>query len=151
MPDWLTESELKRRFGAQRIDRLADRDGDGRPDEDAISDAIDDAEAEVLGTLRRRYSADDLPDALSNDRVVACCADLAYWNLCKYHEVVAEAARTVRDEARGMLKRIASGLESLGLADAPSSDNGQVAVLSTAVRDEDSITPPMTLEALEDW
>lgn len=102
--------DLNDRFGEREIVQLADRDGDGEPDEDVISDALADADALIDSYLEKRYTLplDPVPATMLR---VACV--LARYFL--YKDAPSDKVRTDYEDAIAWLKDVAKGIVQLGV------------------------------------
>lgn len=106
--DYCTIADLIARYGNDEILAIADRDGDGTPDEPVITAACEDAAAEIDGRLAGRYRVPfERPPAVI--RMLAC--DLARFRLLagRPHEQAIER----RKDAIALLDAMASGAVSL--------------------------------------
>lgn len=149
-PRWLTEAELRARYGAARVDRKADRDGDGTADAGVVEGAIQDAEDLTESFVRVRFAPGELPTTPSAaSRVLKqIVAGFAWWNLHALDDVKSDDVRDAYAHAERQAKAIASGPASLLLAGAPAVDRARPSILATARNVDRGVLTP---EALEDW
>lgn len=91
---------------------VADRDGDGVPDETAITRALKLASGEIDSFLGVRFS---LPLPETPDLLVQFCVDIAIYRLASSRDVLSDEHRTRYDDAIKHLKEIARGTATLNL------------------------------------
>lgn len=109
---YCTRQNMIDRYGELEILQLTDRDDTGIIDDQVLTQAIDDASAEIDGYLGGRYQLPlaNVPSVLEH---LAC-------NIARYHlwaDGASEAVKQRRDEAVKFLTAIAAGRVSLGLSD----------------------------------
>ncbi|SEQ59752.1 Mu-like prophage protein gp36 [Loktanella sp. DSM 29012] len=92
---------------------VADRDGDGVPDDAAITRALRSASAEINGYVGVRY---DLPLADPHDILTQYCVDIALYRLAGSSSTMTEELRQRYEDAMAALKRIAKGEMRLTIA-----------------------------------
>ena len=69
---------------------MADRDGDGVPDEGAVTAALDSASAEIDGYIAVRYT---LPLASPPPNLTQPCVDIALYRLASSRDVLTDEHR----------------------------------------------------------
>lgn len=113
---YAVQADLVERFGEAELVRLTDRatPPTGQIDAAVVSRAIADAEAEINGYLAARYT---LPLASTPEILKRLSCDLARYLL--YDDVAPDQIRDRYKDAVALLKGIADGKVSLGLATAP--------------------------------
>jgi len=148
-PRWLTEAEMKARYGAERVNALADVDGDGVPDAGVVEGAILDAEGRAESRLLARYAPDDLPTTTANASVTLkrIVSGLAWWYLHQRFDVLGDDVRAAYDGALSELADVVRGGASLVLADSPAIDLSAPVVRKSTKEAKGTFT----LEAMEDW
>lgn len=119
---YATQSDMERRFGADEVLQLADRDGDSVHDAGVIDGALNDASAEIDAYLAGRYA---LPLASTPPLITRIACDIARYRLWDDH--ASEEVRRRYEDARRLLGEIAAGRVTLGLPDAPAVAPGGVA------------------------
>lgn len=95
---------------------VADRDGDGVPDDAAITRALRSASAEVDGYVGVRY---DLPLADAHDILTQICVDIALYRLAGSSSTMTEELRLRYEDAMATLKRISKGEMRLNIVAPP--------------------------------
>lgn len=138
MSRWLTEDELRLTFGAARVDRLADRDGDGNPDTGVVAAAISSAESRAESRLRIRFLSGDLPSAptTTSEALKRVVARLAFYELHQEHDLIGDAVRALCADALSELSDLARGQASALLAGEPQVDVVIPQILTTRTRCE---------------
>lgn len=149
---WLTEAELKSRFGEKRIDELSDRGFDGNEDADALADAIARAESRIESKLRNRYAAAELPtdDSDASDALKDVVGSIAYYYLHDHFDNKPQSVTDILTDALSRLNDLARGGASLLLANAPAVDRSR-SVIRTSKRSATLTDQPITLARLELW
>jgi phage gp36-like protein len=109
---YATEADIIDLYGAELLDTLADKSGDGVRDAAAIARALDDARSLIDGYLSQRYTL-PLPAVPAFLRTV--CIDVALYRLASNPALLSEDARRRYDDALRFLRDIAAGRASLGL------------------------------------
>lgn len=124
---YATLVDMVARFGERDLELLADR-GDENPNPDAIiTQALDDATAEINGYLAGRYQ---LPLHTTPDALVRYCCDMARYHLSD--DRAPEQIQKRYDAAIAFLTKVGKGQLSLGLADdKPTEQHGTVAVIQS--------------------
>ena len=110
---YATQQDLYERFGDAEMSALADRDGDGLPDNSTIDQALADASAEMDGYFRA--AGYDVPLASIPSVTSRICCNLARYNL--YSDTVPERVQKLHDDAVAWLKAVSAGTVSIGVAD----------------------------------
>lgn len=111
--DYATRSDLEKQLAPAEVVQLADDDGDGVADAGVIERALADAEAEINAYLGTRYR---LPLATVPELIRRLTVDLALWHLYRRRDLATEARSKQHDDAVALLKRLADGTVTLGLA-----------------------------------
>jgi len=107
---YATQANIIDRYGENALYAVADRDGDGALDDEAIGRALDDATAEIDSYLAARYP---LPLTVAPKIIVILCVDIALYRLSPDHGT--EERRKRYEDAVRMLKLISEGKMSLGI------------------------------------
>jgi len=118
---YAVQADIDNRYGGELLLTIADRDGDGVVDADAVALALSDADQLVDAHLVERYQ---LPLATVPDLLVAIAVDVAVYKLAS---LPTEEQRKRYDDALKLLKSIATGVLQLGLPTPPAT-TGQQAV-----------------------
>jgi phage gp36-like protein len=123
---YAVQADIEQRYGENFLWTVADRDGDGVLDSDAISRALEDGAAEIDVYLNGRYS---LPLATVPRTLVLCCVDITAYNLAT-GTALSDEIKERYNRAIGLLKRISDGKADLGLPEpqkpAPAGGGGSV-------------------------
>ena len=112
MPYATTEQVIER-YGADQILLLTDRDGGDAIDTGAVERALEDASAEVDAYLAAKHQ---LPLSETPAVLTRLAADIAVYRLAVTADRRTEEHRVRYEDAAALLKRIAKGEASLGLA-----------------------------------
>jgi phage gp36-like protein len=133
---YATEANIIDLYGAELLDMLADKSGDGVRDAAAIARALDDAASLIDGYLSQRYTL-PLPAVPAFLRTM--CIDITLYRLASNPALLSEDARRRYDDALRFLRDIAAGRASLGLpagADGAASEaaGAQVVIIESAGR-----------------
>lgn len=102
---YATRTDIEDLYGAAAL-YVADRDGDGVPEDAAIDRALDDASAEIDAYLRVLY---DTPVAPVPQLLVQLTCDVALYRLAQTGDVRTEEHRTRYEDALKTLARLAEG------------------------------------------
>ena len=102
---YATRIDIEDLYGAAAL-YVADRDGDGVPEDAAIARALDDASAEMDAYLRVLY---DTPVAPVPQLLVQLACDIALYRLAQTGDVRTEEHRARYDDAQKTLARLAKG------------------------------------------
>ena len=89
---------------------VADRDGDGVPDADAVTRALTGASGEIDSFVGVRYP---LPLTRESDLLVQFCVDIALYRLASSRDVLTEEHRRRYEDTLKHLEKIARGTASL--------------------------------------
>lgn len=130
---WLTEAELRTRWGA-RVDELGDRNSDGTAESADVEAAIEVAEGRVKSDLLVRFQPDDLPTTTGTasaalKRVVG---GLSIWFLAERFPIKGQDVYDARSMAEKELAALKNGNLSLLLSGNPTTDLGGEQVLTAA-------------------
>lgn len=109
---YCTKEDMIDRFGEEELVQLTDRSGAGVIDDTVLERAISDASAEIDAYLAGRYS---LPLAAAPPVLCRMCANMARHAL--YKDAAPEAVASANDGAVRVLRDIARGAVSLGVAE----------------------------------
>ena len=102
---YATRTDIEDLYGAAAL-YVADRDGDGVPEDAAIDRALDDASSEIDAYLRVLY---DTPVSPVPQLLVQLACDVALYRLAQTGDVRTEEHRTRYDDALRTLARLAKG------------------------------------------
>ena len=91
---------------------VADRDGDGVPDAEAITRALVSASGEIDSFLNVRYQ---VPIETPSDLLMQFCVDIALYRLALGRDVLTEEHRKRYEDAHAHLKLISTGKAALVL------------------------------------
>ena len=119
---YAAQSDIDNRYGASLLLVIADRDGDGVVDSDAVMLALADADDTINAYLAERYQ---LPLLTVPPVLLKCACDIAIYNLAA---LPTDEMRARFDDAIKALKNISTGAMKLGVAPAPTT-SGQSATL----------------------
>lgn len=113
---YATQSDIVELYGINAL-VVADRDGDGEPDSDAVARALALSSGEMDTYIGRRYS---LPLPLltlsSAAHLTQLCVDIAVYRLALSQDVATTEHRVRYDDAISVLTKVADGRVSLTLA-----------------------------------
>jgi phage gp36-like protein len=135
----LTETELRSRFGSDRIDQLADRDRDGQPDTGVVEGCILRAEGRCYSRLLgARYQADDLPTdpGAATEALKRVVGGLALWYLAEGLDLVSPQLDRICRDALAELDDLARGGASLVLTSTNTRDTARPEILTTRTTDD---------------
>jgi len=113
---YATQQNIIDRYSKDLLLLIADRDGDGIADSEVVDPAINDASAEIDTYVAKRYAlpmATPLPEVLTR-----LCVDIVVYRLADGADVGTEEKRVRYDDARSLLRLIAKGEVTLGVAEA---------------------------------
>jgi phage gp36-like protein len=134
MSRYIDQAYLETRWGAARVERLAtEAVSDGGAADDAIAQAIEDAESIATSYLLPRFGASELPTETSATpaSLKQNVADMAMYQLARHHDQVGDDLVRARDAALSWLRSVSRGHADLGLAGAPRVDSSRGDVLTT--------------------
>lgn len=136
MPVWLTEAELRARWG-DRVDEYGDRNSDGTAETADVELAIETAEGRVASDLYGRFQPGDLPTSTgaASAALKRVVGGLAIWFLCENKPIKGQDVYDARSMAEKELAALKNGNLSLLLAGNPKIDLGGEQVLTTAGAD----------------
>jgi phage gp36-like protein len=109
---YASETDIIALYGAELLDMLADKTGDGVRDAAAVARALDDAGSLIDGYLSQRYT---LPLAVVPALLKTLCIDIALYRLASNPALLSDDARRRYDDAVKFLRDIGAGKASLGL------------------------------------
>jgi phage gp36-like protein len=110
---YANETDIIALYGAELLDMLADKTGDGVRDAAAVARALDDAASLIDGYLSQRYT---LPLAAVPALLKTLCIDIALYRLASNPALLSDDARRRYDDAVKFLRDIGAGKASLGLS-----------------------------------
>lgn len=119
---YAAQADIDSRYGSDLLLTIADRDGDGVVDTDAVMLALADADDTINSHLAERYQ---LPLTTVPSLLVKMAVDLAVYSLAA---LPTDEMRNRYSDAVKALKNIATGVQKLGLVPPPTTA-GQSAVL----------------------
>lgn len=102
---YATRTDIETLYSAGAL-YVADRDGDGTPEDAAIVRALDGASGEIDAFLRVRY---DVPVAPVPDLLVQIAVDIALYRLALSADVLSEEHRRRYEDALSQLKMLSDG------------------------------------------
>jgi phage gp36-like protein len=115
---YITESDIARRLGQDKLIELTDNEGSGEVDHDRVGEAIAYAEGTLNSFLRLRYA---IP-VTTTQEIKARCLDLAIFDLYKDRATLDEGIYKVRkdqhDAAISWAKSVGKGEAALDVATA---------------------------------
>jgi phage gp36-like protein len=128
---YCTLSDIKDRIDEEVLIQLTDDEGLGVINEDRVSAAIDEADAEIDSYLSARYTVPltPIPTVIKTLSVA-----IAIWNLYSRRGIVDEMRQERYKAAVGLLEKMAKGVATLGVDPEPSGGEQQV---KTSRTDED--------------
>lgn len=129
MTVYATQQDIIDRYGEQHLLILADRDNDGQADTDVVDQALQDATSEIDTYVAAKYVT---PLATVPDALKRICVDIVVYRLASDRGRATDEARKRYEDAIGLLRRIASGEVSLGVATPPPTSNGAVFISGPA-------------------
>jgi phage gp36-like protein len=131
---WLTEAEVRARFGDARITRFADRNGDGSSDTGVVDSAIERAESMVEAKLLTRYAPGDLPTETAEASLLLkeIVGGFFLWCITDYGDFRGEEMVLGFRSAERRLEDVCKGTSSLLLAGNPAIDNTAPQIVSSA-------------------
>ncbi len=121
---YATQQNITDRYSRDMLLLIADRDGDGIADPEVVDPAIDDASAEIDTYVGKRYElpmAAPLPEVLTR-----LCVDIVVYRLADGADVGTEEKRKRYEDAISLLRLIARGEVTLGVAEATTSSSNVV-------------------------
>jgi phage gp36-like protein len=127
---YANETDIIELYGAELLDMVADKTGDGVRDAAAVGRALNDAGSLIDGYLSQRYT---LPLSAVPAFLKTICIDIALYRLASNPALLSEDVRRRYDDALKFLRDIAAGKAALGLPDggdgAPSEAAGAQIIL----------------------
>lgn len=145
---WLSEAELRARYGTARIDQLADHDGDALPDAGVVEGWILAAESYAESHLLARYQPEELPaTGAASKRFRGILEQIAYWNAHELHQVKGDDVRDAMRTAQSELAAIVRGGASLLVDGAPAVDLSAPRVIAVPLEGKGTFSA----DALKDW
>jgi len=109
---YATQADMVSRFGSTEVIAMTDRDRTGEIDADLLSNALDDASAEMDTYLAGRYR---LPLSTVPRFLAGLCCDIARYRLAGAEVRDTEEVRTRFRDAIAFLKLAADGKVTLGV------------------------------------
>lgn len=146
MATWISEADLDDVFGADEVTRAADLDHDGVRDAGVVGKAIARAEGRIRSRLLTRYQPGEIPAGGGEvpEALRRVALGLAWYELHKRFDQIADAVLRVRDDAVSELDDLVNGAGSLGLAGNPPADATRPLILTSPSRED-----RLTLKALD--
>lgn len=122
---YATQADIVELYGINAL-VVADRDGDGEPDTDAIARALDLSTGEMDTYIGRRYTL-PLPALTisSTAHLTQLCVDIAVYRLALSQDVATSEHRVRYDDALAVLTKIADGRAALSLAPPEPGEDGE--------------------------
>lgn len=116
---YASQADIVELYGANAL-VVADRNGDGVPDAEAVVCALDLSSGEMDTYIGRRYSL-PLPalTASSAAHLTQLCVDIAVYRLALSQDVATTEHRLRYEDALAVLSKIADGRAALSLAPPP--------------------------------
>jgi phage gp36-like protein len=118
MANYATLQNLEDRNGEANVLLVADRDGDGSVDTEAVNNALSDSTEEIDSYVGVKY---DLPLVSVPPILERICCDITMYRLAYDASSLTEEIRQRYDDALAWLKKLAEGKVTLGLDDEPES------------------------------
>lgn len=109
---YATQTDIQARYGEDALYAVADRDGDGGLDTEAIGRALDDATAEIDSYLAARYP---LPLPVVPKIATILCVDIALYRLAPDNRT--DERRQRYEDAVKLLRAISEGKANLGITE----------------------------------
>lgn len=113
---YATGADLEKQLSPKELIQLTDDDEDDVADAGVIEENLANAQAEIDGYLATRYTV-PLPEVPK--LINRLCVDLTLWRLYARRDLITDARRTQHDDAVALLKRLADGTVTLGIAKPP--------------------------------
>lgn len=125
MPVYATQQDVLDAYGERFSVMVSDRDLDGVEDDASLTRALDDADGEIDAYVGAVY---EIPLSTIPQSLRRVAVDIAVYRLANEHDVLTEEIRRRYEDARMLLRDIASRKASLGLptASTPPSVGGGV-------------------------
>lgn len=118
---YATAEEMEERVGTEDFSVIADRDGDGLVEEEAVTGALDDASAEIDSYLAARYP---LPLTETPATVKRACIDMAMYHLSGNRTT--EEVEKRYNRAVAWLRDVSKGVATLGDTPVEAASSGAV-------------------------
>lgn len=131
---YATSQEMIDRVGIDALTAVADRDGDGAVETEAITAALDDASADIDSYLAVRYP---LPLAQTPAAVKRVCFDIAMYHLSGNRTT--EEVEKRYNNAIAWLRDVAKGVAGLGNEPAETASSGASFTSSTKLMTRDEL------------
>lgn len=103
---YAAKDDIEKIHGTDALERVADRDGDGEIDTDAVDLALESASSEIDSYISVRY---DVPLASPSPMVKQVCVDIAVYRLAVSTTRLTDEMRQRYEDAVEWLKSIAKG------------------------------------------
>lgn len=116
-------------YGTEELIRASDLDRDGSADTATVDRAIADASATIDVYVGKKYA---LPLSVTTPVLKRLCVDIALYRMVLTAGVWTEEHRVRYDDALQMLKDIAEGKATLGVATTGEGDEAETALPSTS-------------------
>jgi phage gp36-like protein len=121
---YAAQTDIDSRYGTDLLLTIADRNGDGVVDGDAVLLALSDADDIIDSHLAQRYQ---MPLATVPPMLVRLAVDLTIYQLAV---LPTEEMRNRYTEALRVLKNLATGVQQLDLAPPPSTEGQQATLMA---------------------
>jgi phage gp36-like protein len=128
---YATQQDISDRYSNNTLLMLTDRDGNDTVDQEVLDGALNDATAEIDSYVATKYA---LPLPTVPAVLVRLCVDISIYRLASGADLATEEQRKRFDDAIKMLRDIAKGVSSLGIAQPTPSSNGGVHLVSAPRR-----------------
>jgi phage gp36-like protein len=128
---YATQADLQERYSEDDLLIIADRDMDNQLDADVITQALEDASAEIDGWIAARYT---MPLPTVPDILVRLCADIAVYRLSVDAAQATDERRQRYEDAIKFLKALSKGDASLGMPKPPKTTSGRARLISNPRR-----------------
>jgi len=128
---YATAQDMSDRYGEDTVLRLSDRNGDDQADEHVLTQALNDATAEIDTYLAMRYSTPMTPVPSVLTRL---CIDIAVYRLASSADMATEEQRTRYEDALTLLDKIAKGQVLLGAPAIANTTAGSAHLVTQAKR-----------------
>lgn len=125
---YASQTDIVELYGANAL-VVADRDGDGVPDADAVTRALDLSSGEMDTYIGRRYNL-PLPALTisSTAHLTQLCVDIAVYRLALSQDVATAEHRLRYEDALSVLTKIADGRAALSLSPLVPGEGGDLEI-----------------------
>jgi phage gp36-like protein len=126
---YATSDDIIELYGAEELNRAADRDSDGLADAAAVTRALNGASAEMDAYLSQKYT---LPLTVTPVLLTRLCIDMALYRLVLEAGRWTEEHRVRYKDAVSLLEKIAAGKASLGVVTTGEGDAAETLAPTTS-------------------